>query len=279
VIIIGAARSGTNLLRDLLTSLDGFETWPCDELPFLWRHGNRSRPDDEFAPELATPPVRRYIRRFFRRSASPGTRFLVEKTCANSLRVGFVDRILPEARYLFIVRDGRDVVASAMKRWRAPFDLTYSLRKAPYVPLADLPYYAVAFLTNRLRRALSPERRLPIWGPVFRGMKDLSRNGALITLAARQWQRCVETSDRELREVARQRHVRIRYEELVADPVAVLSDLGQFLGTELAPDACARAAGMVRSDSVGKSRSSLSRSDLEWLNDDLHPTLAEFGYV
>ena len=31
---------------------------------------------------------------------------LVEKTCANSLRVPFVEKIVPEAKYIFIVRDG-----------------------------------------------------------------------------------------------------------------------------------------------------------------------------
>ena len=38
---------------------------------------------------------------------------MVEKTCANTLRLPFVDKVLPEARYLHIVRDGVDVVASA----------------------------------------------------------------------------------------------------------------------------------------------------------------------
>lgn len=32
VVIIGAGRSGTNALRDALTALPEFETWPCDEI-------------------------------------------------------------------------------------------------------------------------------------------------------------------------------------------------------------------------------------------------------
>ena len=44
VVIIGAPRSGTNMLRDVLTSLPGFATWPCDEINLIWRHGNRDLP-------------------------------------------------------------------------------------------------------------------------------------------------------------------------------------------------------------------------------------------
>src|SRR5699024_12209800 len=117
VVIIGAPRSGTNMLRDVLCSLDHVATWPCDEINYIWRHGNLRYPSDELPPKRATVPVRRYIRRQFdwvmRRY---GVRYVVEKTCANSLRVPFVDAVVPEAKYVFIRRDGLDAVGSAMGR-------------------------------------------------------------------------------------------------------------------------------------------------------------------
>ena len=48
VIIIGAPRSGTNMLRDALTALPDCGTWPCDEINYVWRHGNVGFPSDEF---------------------------------------------------------------------------------------------------------------------------------------------------------------------------------------------------------------------------------------
>ena len=57
LIIIGAGRSGTNILRDTLTSLSGFETWPCDEINPIWRHGNLFWPDDEIPVERADAGV------------------------------------------------------------------------------------------------------------------------------------------------------------------------------------------------------------------------------
>ena len=124
VIIIGAGRSGTNMLRDLLAQLPQFSTWPCDEINYIWRHGNRGFATDEFAREMADDKTARYIRKQFQKFAAkhPGTS-VVEKTCANSLRCGFIHQIFPEARFIHIMRDGRDVAASAALRWNAKLDI------------------------------------------------------------------------------------------------------------------------------------------------------------
>jgi hypothetical protein len=65
VIIIGAARSGTNMLRDVLTSLDDFSTWPCDEINYIWRYGNKEREDDEFTVRDVNSKNKAYIRKQF----------------------------------------------------------------------------------------------------------------------------------------------------------------------------------------------------------------------
>ncbi len=107
IVIIGAPRSGTNMLRDLLVELPGVGTWPCDEINYIWRHGNVHHPSDVFTAEMASNGVKKYIRGHFDRYAqSHNLNILVEKTCANSLRVGFVDEVIPDAKYVFIVRDG-----------------------------------------------------------------------------------------------------------------------------------------------------------------------------
>ncbi len=67
VIIIGAPRSGTNMLRDVLTSFEKIGTWPCDEINYIWRHGNVRYPSDEIPRERATEPVKNYIRQHFQK--------------------------------------------------------------------------------------------------------------------------------------------------------------------------------------------------------------------
>lgn len=117
LVIIGAGRSGTNVLRDTLVRLDGFATWPCDEINPIWRHGNLGYPDDQIPASRATPAVRQFIRKAFLRIWQEQSRpdFVVEKTCANALRVPFVSAVLPEARFIHIVRDGYD---PAFPKWR-----------------------------------------------------------------------------------------------------------------------------------------------------------------
>ena len=58
IIIIGAARFGTNILRDTLAQLPSVATWPCEEIKFIWRHGNARYPSDIFPNEFATSAVK-----------------------------------------------------------------------------------------------------------------------------------------------------------------------------------------------------------------------------
>src|SRR5699024_5591224 len=135
-------RSGTNILRDVLTALPGFATWPCDEVNLLWKHHNRRIPHDELGPEHVTNQVRRHMRRRFDTVAKNfNASVVVEKTCATSLRVAFAASVMPDAKFIFIRRDGIDAAASAIQRWDAPFDAEYIARKLRYVPLTDMPFY------------------------------------------------------------------------------------------------------------------------------------------
>lgn len=280
VVIIGAPRSGTNILRDVLTRVDGVETWPCDEINYIWRHGNRAFPTDEFTPEMATPGVRRYIERAFDTEAGRrDARWLVEKTCANSLRVGFVDRVVPTARYLFIVRDGRDVVASALKRWKAPLEPRYIARKARYVPAGDLPFYAFGYLRNRVHRLVRPDRGLAVWGPRFEGMEAYRAGGSLARLCAAQWARCVDAADARFAAMDPGRVHRIRYEEFVTAPAAVMERVAAFLDLPVAPAAWPALAGDVFTGSVGKGRLELDAEELRGVDEIIAPTLARHGYA
>lgn len=279
VVIVGAARSGTNMLRDVLTALPGFVTWPCDEIPYVWRHGNRAHPDDEFTREMARPAVRAFIRREFDHLGRRSGARVVEKTCANALRVRFVDEVLPDARFLVIVRHGMDAAASAMLRWRSGFDLRYSLAKARWVPAGDVPYYAGRYLLNRLRRLSAGDRRLAAWGPVFAGMRGLPRDLPLAELSARQWRRCVERTDQDLAAIDPRRVYVVRYEDFVAAPAAELARILAFLGAEADARAVAAACAGVRGGSVGKALRSLPPADQAIIARVCSPLLARHGYT
>ena len=280
VVIIGAPRSGTNMLRDLLAKFPGVATWPCDEINYIWRHGNVSYPTDELSPDMATSSIQRYIRKQFdwvARHYSAHT--VVEKTCANSLRVGFVDRILPDARYLYIRRDGLDVLGSAMKRWKAEIDIPYLARKARFVPLHDLPYYAIRYLGNRLYRLFAGENRLAYWGPTFDGLNEALTKYSLEEVCALQWQRCVDRADEAFESIAPERIFRISYEAFVSDPAEELMRIARFIGSELDDSVAQNLARGVSKKNVGKGRLELGQQKVEQLEQLVGMTLKRHGYI
>ena len=280
LVIIGAPRSGTNILRDVLTKFSGVATWPCDEINYIWRHGNLHYPSDEFSADLARPKIREYIRRQFDWVARRyDADVVVEKTCANSLRVPFVQRVVPEARYVFIRRDGLDAVGSAMARWKAPLDIPYLARKACFVPPTDLPWYAARYLGTRLHRLLSREGRVGLWGPQLDDMEQLLAERPLDEVCALQWQRCVEKSADALAEIGPERYIEVAYEDFVQDPTYEIDRVASFAGIEAHADASQRAVAGVRSSSSGKGRATLDEEALERLQALVRSTLHRYGYA
>lgn len=279
VIVVGAARSGTNLLRDMLTKISAAGTWPCDEINYIWRHHNATVPHDELTQQHARPVVRRYIRRMFQKQARRGNcRYLIEKTCANSLRIEFVDAVIPEAKYVFLVRDGRDVVASALQRWAAPLEVGYLMRKARFVPPSDFLLYARKYMANRIYRLFSAQQRLSTWGPRFVGMRGMLAMRTLEEVCASQWARSVALAAAALEQLDANRVIRLKYETLVEQPQHELTRILDFLGIDAGANKVRRAISHVSPRSIGKWKTSLSSDAIARVTPIVAPQLAALGY-
>lgn len=279
IIIIGAGRSGTNILRDILCTVTGLATWPCDEINYIWRHGNRSYPTDELEKKHATPRVKKYIRNAFadiQQKYNADT--VVEKTCANSLRVRFVNEIFPDAKFIHIIRDGRDVVNSARKRWKADLDIGYILKKARYVPKSDIPYYAWNYFANRINRLFSSDNRLSTWGPKFEGMDELSKNLSIEEICAYQWKRCIEKADYDLAQLNHERVYSITYADLIRIPDRELEALLQFLDIDIHTIDISSLSAMLHSDSLHKWKDQLDDEQVDKIIGIIKPTLEKFDF-
>jgi len=280
VIIIGAPRSGTNMLRDVLCSFDGAATWPCDEINYIWRHGNVRYTSDEIPAERARESIRSYIRKQFDWVARRyEVHTVVEKTCANSLRVPFVDAVVPDAKYIFIRLDGVDAVGSAMKRWKAEVDIPYLARKARFVPASDLPYYGGRYLWNRIYRLFSREERLAFWGPQLEGMEELLSKHPLDEVCALQWQACVEKAAAAFSAMPEERWLEVGYEEFVQDPESELTRMLDFVGLDVPAGQRREAVANVRADSIGKGRAALDSEAVLRLESLVGGTLSRYGYA
>ena len=279
IVIIGAPRSGTNMLRDILCQFQKVGTWPCDEINYIWKHGNIGSETDEFSVDMARPKVKEFIRKEFDNFASDNDlNFLVEKTCANSLRIPFIDQVIPEAKYIFIVRDGVDVVGSAAIRWKAKLDLSYIVKKVRYVPLLDIPYYALRYLGSRVYKFFSSEQRLSFWGPSYIGLYEDLKQHSLEEICALQWQRCVDLSEQAFYNMPENQVIKIKYEEFVNNPVEVLRQVLNQLGVQHTDDQLRESVISVSAESIGKGRQALNKVEIKAISELISDTLNRHDY-
>ena len=279
IIVLGAGRSGTKMLRSLLVASPDMVCFP-KEINYIWRHGNRSFATDELPPDLARPEVARYIRRRFDRFArAHGGRRVVEKTCASTLRVDFVRAVFPHAVFVHLVRDGRAVAESAMRRWQTPNPVRYLIQKARWVPPLDVPYYAWRYLTYRLRRNRDTTSAYQSWGPRFEGMDAAVRTRSLVEVCGLQWLACVRATSEAVSRLPPSQAVTIRYEDLVANPLEVGERLYDRLDMPFHPQSRDFARAEIHTGNLEKWQQRLSAEDMDKLLPLIGDELAGLGYL
>ena len=188
VIIVGPPRSGTTVLALIL--MQHPELTYLDEPRLVWRYGN-DRKSDMLSPEDATPAVCAHIRSEFAKAVrESGRPRLLEKTPANSLRLGFVDRVLPDCKIIHIMRNGVESVLSIRRFWTqhaAGVKRSKLLQRLREVGLRRAPFYAKEMLRRSLGRRIPGMVNKPVWGPRIPGIDALLRDLDLLAVCALQW--------------------------------------------------------------------------------------------
>lgn len=280
VVLIGAGRSGTKFLRDTLASSEACSVIPFD-VNYVWRYGNEHFPHDAIPAERSTPEIRRYVRttleRMARRRGAPERPWLIEKTVSNSLRVAFVDRSLPDALFIHLVRDGREVVESAARMWSERPESGYLLAKLRYFPLSNWRY-GFWFAGNLVRGALGHRRGQRVWGPRYPGIDDDVATRSLVEVCARQWSACVDASLDDLEHIDPARRLTVRYEDLVADESALRSicDALELHDTDAV---AAHFRTTLRKDTRAKWVRDMDSEDVDAALAILRPTLERLEYL
>jgi hypothetical protein len=227
------------MVGDLLGAHTDVAYWV--EPKYIWRYRNPRAADDVRRPEEATPAVRAYIRsKFAAFTRRRGRARFMEKTPSNCFRVPFIHAVFPDARFLHVVRDGRDVAFSARKKWSSPPAKSALWRRATSfeMPLRDVPFYAEDILRDVIGRQFRPGQAY-IWGPHFPGIREARRTHTVLETCALQWASSVQWAQEGLRQVPPQQVLTVRFEEVVGRPEASLRAILDFLDLRAAPEVLA----------------------------------------
>jgi len=239
VFVVGSPRSGTTFLAGAIGSLPGFVDL------------GEVAPVKAAVPELAARPPQqaavrlRRILALSRRAGLVGSVRAVEQTPEMAFLVRAVPLAFPDARVVHIVRDGRDVVCSLLEKpW-----LRQDQQRADD---AGVAYGAYA------RFWVEPERTAE-----FETASDARR-------AAWVW--------RSYLTAARQGEtLEFRYEDMVADPARVGSELASHLESPAEP--LVAALRNAHAGSIGRYERELTAEQLADVEDEAGPLLRDLGYV
>lgn len=223
IVILGAPRSGTTFLSFVLKEHPDFAL--AREPSPIWRYGNENR-SDSLRPEHASGRIRHHIRSKFQvfLSKSQKTR-LLEKTPQNSLRPDFVEHVLPEARYIHILRNGYESALSIDWYWqnntKGMQDVRWSQRLSELAP-SQYPRYACQFGKRIIGNMI--DKPMVVWGPRLPGIREMVKEGQWLEIAALQWRMCVESACHFGRKLDSSRYLEIRLEDMASDSIDQIID-------------------------------------------------------
>lgn len=179
--------------------------------------------------------------KFSRLRKNAGAQIVISKRTANNRRIEKIDTIFPAARYVHLIRDGREVAQSlSLVEWWDQHPLWWDGRTPPELEKAG-------------------ERRLSI--------------------CARNWALEINQLKQGLAEVDAGRIAELRFEELLAEPVENLRRVTAFLGLSF-PDSYREAIESLNMKyRPGKWQESWSSEELASVMHEAAPLLRELNYL
>ncbi len=253
VFVLGAPRSGTTFLGSCIGALPEvsyhFE-------PRVTKAAARMVHDGTWSEERAAR-VFRASYGLLQVAAAEGGRRFVEKNPENCFVVPFLVRTFPDARFVQIIRDGRDVAVShAEKPWLS----------------------AKSAGTGRRGRGGQA------WGPWARWWVERERAEEFaaasdLTRTAWSWRRFTSAARTALAELPADRVLTVRYEDVVQRPDEAARTIAAFFGHAEPPESLRAALATADPSSIGRWRTALDAEGLADVEREAGALLRELGYT
>ncbi len=299
VFIVGSPRSGTTIFGELLDKHPLISQWY--EPYFVWDRFFRMAPHDERTAEDANDRVKAQIYRDFNRYRKhKRCLVLIDKSPRNSLKIPFILKIFPGAKFIHLLRDGRDVTLSIHKEWQRRKSIVkdpdqkgrFNYFQALDVLINYLTHQTV--LQDKLRALwfethghfLNKTRQLNRlrwegevgWGPRFKNWQQVYTRNSLLQFNAYQWCACIKCIQRDWDLIVRGHRFTIRYEDLIAEPEMKINEILDFIGVESSKEFM-ESLPRLNAGNYNKWKREFTPNQLKEIYPILTPQLLELGYA
>jgi len=273
IILIGAARSGTKILRDTISTHPEINKIKYD-INFIWKKYSEHINHDELSVEDISPKFKKFIKYYFKKN-SKGKPFIIEKTVSNTLRIPFLLELFPNAKFIILYRDGRDVVESVRRQWNVVPPVSYQLKKMLSIPVFQVIPYLFKYALNIIKLKLNPNRstKSHVWGVKYKGYEN-DMNDDLLTFCSKQWIHCANAIIENQNKIPLANKLIIRYEDLVMDPKNQFQEIAEFLDLNFQQFDYLS----IKPANIGKAVKSLDDKEYNSMNLILKDTLKRLGY-
>jgi hypothetical protein len=251
IFLVGAVRSGTYIVSQQLSR--ALQIRYIGEVNEVWkRHAGRAGTD--YVPWTSiSAPVVQNLRQDFRKRWGCDGGLVLEKTPANTLRLPLLLKAFPEAKYIYLERDGRDVAWSIRSKVRGNFS-KFSREELGETPFRDRLYRVwkqtwkkfrrglncglfIKEFGRYRRRALGPLffSKAQTWGVAFPGDVQTLRRLDPLLYGALQWRFSVECARSALLVHPGHSVYFLKFEDFLHNPPLELQRLCRFVDSKAEP--------------------------------------------
>lgn len=299
VFIVGSPRSGTTILGELLDKHHHISQWY--EPYFVWDRFFRTAPDDERTEADASLEVRKWIyRNFSDYKTKKKCAVLIDKSPRNSLKIPFILKIFPQAKFLHLLRDGRDATLSINKEWLRRQNIIrnpLSEGRFNYGAAYQIIYKFLGrqtFLKDKLRalwfethgHLINKEKHLNRlrwrgnigWGPRFKHWERIYEQSSLLQFNAFQWLHCIKRIETHFSLIQANCRLIVCYEDLIQKPRQTITKIFDFLGLN-ASKAFFESLPELKADNFNKWKTEFSKEDLKEIRPILSNQLKKLSYA
>lgn len=292
--LTGSPRSGTTILEEILNCHPQISA--LYEPYYLWEKHFSIEKDDRFSFDDLTEEICLEIRKEYGRFAKLSKKPIVlDKLPIHVFNIPVVQKIFPEAKWIHIYRDGRDVTLSIQKEWNERKEqvnqknyknlIRVFRRMLGYQPFWSFRTKAIWHELSNIK-SLNPNSYLNKsrwkgkigWGPRFVGWLEYLRSHNELEFSAKQWQECMTAVFSHWGGLPDENKLEVQYEALLQDTSNELNKIFSLLGL-LLEDNFVKNTPTLKTTNFNKWETAFDSSEKKKIGPIITDTLIRLGYA